>query len=627
MPTISHTPRARVIWITLTAITSTCVAIFLAFHSNSDKGIRNELTVYSQDFAKRYYKTFPNDTVKPLGELETLSDSTAYHNMLELGRHLFEQGKQSLAFEYLRNCLKILDAHSPESENTLNFRAECCLRLGAASDEVGIRSLSHEYYFQGLKTVDKMRNHGLNGDFYNNIGVSYFRTGKSDDALKYYKMALEWASKYNKKNLLYIINRNLSVLYAEQGDYDKATDYALKAIQYVDEKEHPTSYYSNQTIIGDLYCRKGNKDLGYVYLSNAFKNLERLGEKPDLFATCLCLMDYFEEDRNKGNAETYRKTAYRIATETGNPDFRIQLLEKEIEIASAKGDATSTASYQNRIIELKDSIYKVETAMRMDQTQNIYDIERDYLRQSLSISKWDPVVVFSVMGIMVLILVGVSVYLMKIKHNREEIIRQKDEAVLKYHELNNERIREEAQERNKIQHDLDIHNRKLTSFTLERIESNEKVEDISNQIRHLILNTSPRDKNTITTLKNLLTRLNELKYDTQWNEFQYYFEKVHPAFYPNLDRMHPGLTAKDRRLCAFISLGMSTKEIASITFKEVRSVESSRNRLRKKLNLSPETSLSEYLVTLTLSEYPTTQDVDNNGASLNEGEKDKEAGL
>ena len=40
---------------------------------------------------------------------------------------------------------------------------------------------------------------------------------------------------------------------------------------------------------------------------------------------------------------------------------------------------------------------------------------------------------------------------------------------------------------------------------------------------------------------------------------------------------------------------MTTKEIAALTFKEVRSVESARNRLRKKLNLPPETNLAQFL--------------------------------
>ena len=47
------------------------------------------------------------------------------------------------------------------------------------------------------------------------------------------------------------------------------------------------------------------------------------------------------------------------------------------------------------------------------------------------------------------------------------------------------------------------------------------------------------------------------------------------------------LTVKEKRLCAFISLGLSTKEIAAIAFREVRSCESSRNRLRKKWAFPP----------------------------------------
>ena len=83
--------------------------------------------------------------------------------------------------------------------------------------------------------------------------------------------------------------------------------------------------------------------------------------------------------------------------------------------------------------------------------------------------------------------------------------------------------------------------------------------------------------------------------DGMWEEFQYYFERVHPDFYRELDRRHPGLTVKDRRLCALLSLDLSSKDIAAITFREVRSVEASRLRLRKKLGLEGDTSLTDYI--------------------------------
>ncbi len=593
--------KTRLIQLVVTTIAVISgIVILLIWRNGNDGKLLKNLTEYSHDFSQRYYQAFPNDTVRPLDRLETYPDSIAYRRMLDFGRHLFKENRQRLAFEYMRNCLKILETHSEISQAAYNFKAGCCLRLGAASDEVGIRSISHEYYFNGLKAVDNMQQKGLRCDLYNNLGVSCLRSGKYDESAKYFNMALEQAEKYNKKDVLYIANRNLSVLYAETDDFDKARDYALKSIQYVDEKADPVSYYSNQTVIGDLYCRKGDRKMGYSYLSNSFSNLSRLGEEDELFTACLCLMDYFKNDPDKGKAEAYRAIASRIADKSNNPDFEIQLLEKESEAASDEGNVVLALAQAKRIMALKDSIYKSETALWLEQAENIYEIERNNMRQSLSISGWNPVVVLVIMGLMVLILVVIVVYLIRIKHNREELIEQKDEAVLKFRQLNEQRIREEAEKRDKIQQDLDIHNRKLTSFTLERLESNEKVEYVSTGIKQLILKTSPRDKASISVLKDILTRLNGLKYNSQWSEFQYYFEQVHPQFYPNLDKMHPGLTAKDRRLCAFISLGMSTKEIASITCREVRSVESSRNRLRKKINISPDTSLSEYLISLTV---------------------------
>ncbi len=80
-----------------------------------------------------------------------------------------------------------------------------------------------------------------------------------------------------------------------------------------------------------------------------------------------------------------------------------------------------------------------------------------------------------------------------------------------------------------------------------------------------------------------------------FNEFKYYFEQVHPSFYKNIEEKCPDLTIKEKRLCAFLRLGLSTKDIASITFTEVRSVESARNRLRKKLDIASDESLIEFL--------------------------------
>jgi len=71
-----------------------------------------------------------------------------------------------------------------------------------------------------------------------------------------------------------------------------------------------------------------------------------------------------------------------------------------------------------------------------------------------------------------------------------------------------------------------------------------------------------------------------------WKEFELRFNQLHSDFYNTLRRLYPDLSPADEKLCAFLRLNMSSKEIAAITRQSVKSVEVARARLRKKLNLT-----------------------------------------
>ena len=71
-----------------------------------------------------------------------------------------------------------------------------------------------------------------------------------------------------------------------------------------------------------------------------------------------------------------------------------------------------------------------------------------------------------------------------------------------------------------------------------------------------------------------------------WTTFEERFKDVHHDFYNKIDEKYPHLTENDRKLCAFLKLNMSTKDIAAITHQNPNSIEVARTRLRKKLNIS-----------------------------------------
>ena len=80
-----------------------------------------------------------------------------------------------------------------------------------------------------------------------------------------------------------------------------------------------------------------------------------------------------------------------------------------------------------------------------------------------------------------------------------------------------------------------------------------------------------------------------------WDEFKFYFEKVHQGFFTRLKGKFPSLTAKEQRLCAYVFLGLSTKEVAGLVNITPESADIGRIRLRKKLGLTRDQNLHAFL--------------------------------
>jgi DNA-binding CsgD family transcriptional regulator len=70
---------------------------------------------------------------------------------------------------------------------------------------------------------------------------------------------------------------------------------------------------------------------------------------------------------------------------------------------------------------------------------------------------------------------------------------------------------------------------------------------------------------------------------------------VHNDFYDKLNEKFPNLSANEKRLCAFLRLNMSTKEISAITYQSINSITVARSRLRKKLELDSDENLISFL--------------------------------
>jgi DNA-binding CsgD family transcriptional regulator len=95
-------------------------------------------------------------------------------------------------------------------------------------------------------------------------------------------------------------------------------------------------------------------------------------------------------------------------------------------------------------------------------------------------------------------------------------------------------------------------------------------------------------------IKQLLFQDEHLEQD--WEQFVYHFDQVHSGFFRRLREQYPQLTPKDHRLCAYLRMNLTTKEIAPLLNISVRGVEIGRYRLRRKMGLGNDVNLNEYMM-------------------------------
>jgi DNA-binding CsgD family transcriptional regulator len=136
----------------------------------------------------------------------------------------------------------------------------------------------------------------------------------------------------------------------------------------------------------------------------------------------------------------------------------------------------------------------------------------------------------------------------------------------------------------------------LANSTMNIIHKNQMLTDLKTRLNQLTINRSDNSETEIIKLVKKIDR--ELDNEKSWSVFETHFDKVHENFLQRLREAHNTLSPKDLRMCAFLRMNLSSKEIAPLQNISIRSVEISRYRLRKKLNIAHEQNLIDYILSI-----------------------------
>lgn len=166
---------------------------------------------------------------------------------------------------------------------------------------------------------------------------------------------------------------------------------------------------------------------------------------------------------------------------------------------------------------------------------------------------------------------------LEIEHNEKEIVKLQNE---------------------KLEAEVNFKNKELASATMHLAQRGKLLLKIKEELLPIVKTDDP--ENSPEEFRKILSLLNDAeRADDDWEQFTVHFDHVHSNFLAKLKERIPTLSANDLKLCAYLKMNLSSKEMAQLMSVSIRAVEVSRYRLRKKLDVSSDTNLFDYLMEIT----------------------------
>jgi DNA-binding CsgD family transcriptional regulator len=147
-----------------------------------------------------------------------------------------------------------------------------------------------------------------------------------------------------------------------------------------------------------------------------------------------------------------------------------------------------------------------------------------------------------------------------------------------------------------LQAEMERKNSELASIAVQISVKNEALMKVLTSLQSISPKVNAESRKHIEDL--VMNIQGNMQLDDDWERFVNSFDKVHENFLQRLKQKYPELTTTDLKLCAYLRMKLSTKEIAALMNISIRGVEKARYRLRKKIDIGTEEDLADYLTSV-----------------------------
>lgn len=162
--------------------------------------------------------------------------------------------------------------------------------------------------------------------------------------------------------------------------------------------------------------------------------------------------------------------------------------------------------------------------------------------------------------------------------------------------IERQKARENQHKEQLMRREIKIKADELASSTMDLVRKNEILQHIDSELQKAVDYIAEDRNKSLKIIGRIRSNIKDnISHDNSWKKFEQSFDEVYVDFFKRLEECYPQLTATDRKICAYLKMGLSSKEIAPLLNITLRSVEMNRYRVRQKLNLQRDENLKEFL--------------------------------
>ncbi len=486
--------------------------------------------------------------------------------MLKLGNYFFRSSDYKKAMEFAQRSKELSEdlSYDKELANSYNL-------IGIIYSELSAFDNSSPYFFNGIKLFEKLSDKEGIARSLGNIGLDFYDQQVYKKALEYLNNSLVIALSINNQTLIKKQYNNIAAVYADQQNYDTAIVFMRKALEIEKKLGDKMGQGISIMNIGYIQMNEGNFKEAFLSFQQSLDLATEINNHLHM-AKCYLNFGYcYYCVKNSGSSIDYFNKALHEGRKNGYYRIIAQSSKMLNQLYTEKKDTLK--AYKYAVLEklAGDSLFALQKQKLSSKLEFQYLYEKNELKKQLAQQAQNTlmlIVIFSlVAGLLILGL------------------------IFSRHRL---KLKLVLLEKEKIKSELDIRDRELTVNLISLIRKNEMLADISDKLMQLEHNAKGIEAKE--SLSQISQELRNSTNDKMLNEFSTRFKEVHAGFYEKLLKAYPDLSQNELKLCAFLRLNMSTKDIAELTGQQIASIDTARYRLRKKLSLpGSETNLVTFL--------------------------------